>query len=244
VYCVFCPANDLAALWAYWGLKRRGLSSLEIVTPEVLVYNRRLEHRLQDGCTLARLTLQDGRVLDSAAIRGALNRIVSLPQEHFGSASQADQVYAVQEQHAIYLSLLYSLPGALINRPGPRSLVGDLRSPAEWVWQAGKAGIPTLPIRLGSSPSDGIFRALPDEHDAVHAIVLDGKIFGQLKNQKVSGAFTDSIGQLAALSGLRLLGLDFSLGSDGGLLFASATPIPDLRVGGEALLDALAEALG
>jgi hypothetical protein len=28
------------------------------------------------------------------------------------------------------------------------------------------------------------------------------------------------------------------------LLFASATPIPDLRVGGEALLDALAEALG
>lgn len=239
--CIFCPANDLPALWAYQGLKRRGLLPLEIFTPEALVYNQRLEHRLQNGETLIQLTLQDERDLNGAAIRGVLNRISALPQEHLRAAAPADLLYAVQEQHAILLSWLHGLSCTLINPPGPRGLCGDFRSTAEWIWLAGKAGLPAIPFRQNSTT----IACAPSSVAAatLQVIVLDGDIFGYPQTLKVLETFRVSLARLAGLSGLRLLGVEFQLGPDGELLFASATPMPDLRLGGEPLLDTLAGAL-
>ncbi len=242
MYFVICPANDLPALWAYRGLKQLGLSPLEIITPEALVYNRRLEHRMQEGETLTHLTLQDGRVFDSTVIRGVLNRINTLPLGHFDAADPADQVYAAQEQHAVFLSVLYGLPGVLINPPGPRGLGGDPRSPAEWAWLAGRAGLPVLPFHLGSDASDRDCRGRPVGELAARVIVLDGQIFGRSSDRKFSESWRASTIQLSKLSGLRLLGVDFASGPDDELCFASGSPLPDLRLGGDALLDGLAQA--
>ena len=49
--------------------------------------------------------------------------------------------------------------------------------------------------------------------------------------------------RLAELSHTALLGVEFATSSAGPWTFAGATPMPDLRLGGEALLDALASAL-
>jgi hypothetical protein len=49
--------------------------------------------------------------------------------------------------------------------------------------------------------------------------------------------------RLAQLSATDLLGIDFNLTWTGDWVFRNATPQPDLRLGGEALLDALAIAL-
>ena len=49
--------------------------------------------------------------------------------------------------------------------------------------------------------------------------------------------------RLAELSHTALLGVEFTTSSAGPWTFAGATPMPDLRLGGEALLDALASAL-
>ena len=158
MYCVFCRANDLPALWAYRGLKQRGLAPLEIYTPEALVYNLRLEHRLQGGETITHIELADGRVLDGDRVRGVLNRLDTLPVEHFRLASPEDQAYAVMEQQAIYLSWLYSLPGVMINRPGPRGLCGETRSPAEWAWLATQAGLPVMPFHQDENRSGDVQR--------------------------------------------------------------------------------------
>jgi hypothetical protein len=48
---------------------------------------------------------------------------------------------------------------------------------------------------------------------------------------------------LAELSHTALLGIKFATGSAGLWTFVGATPMPDLQLGGEALLDALAGAL-
>jgi hypothetical protein len=49
--------------------------------------------------------------------------------------------------------------------------------------------------------------------------------------------------RLAELSHTALLGIEFTTDPAGPWTFAGATPVPDLRLGGEALLDALASAL-
>jgi hypothetical protein len=234
VYCIFCRANDLPALWAYRGLKERGLAPLEIFTPEALVYNRRLEHRLWAGEAITRIDLADGRTLDGARVRGVLNRIHTLPTEHFRFAESGDREYAGQEQSAIHLSWMYSLPGAMINRPGPRGLYGDQRSPAEWTWLAAQAGLPVLPFHQGDDrPPD-----YPPENAASQLIVLDGKIYGA-RAQWCDETFSSLIERLVELSGLRLLSLGFLINPAGEPFFATATALPDLTLGGEALLDAL-----
>lgn len=239
---IFCPANDLPALWAYQGLKRRGLNSLEVYTPEALVYNRRLEHRLVDNETFTRIDLMDGRVFEGSEFHGILNRITSLPVEHFQSAVPGDRQYAAQEQQAVFLSWLHGLPGVLINRPGGRGLCGDFRSPAEWNWLAGGAGLPTLRFHQ-SNLSPGDAQELPLSFDLIfHWIVLDCQIYGQAV-QGLPEGIMESLSRFSGLSGLRLFGVDFCHMPDGKLLFVSATPLPDLRLGGEALVDALAEAL-
>jgi hypothetical protein len=239
---IFCPASDLPALWVFQGLKRRGLALLEIFTPEALVYNRRLEHRLLDNETSTRIDLVDGRVLDSAAIQGVLNRITALPVEHFQAAVLADRQYAAQEQHAVFLSWLHSLPGVLLNRPGGRSLCGDLRSPTEWGWLAGSAGLPTLTFHQSDVIPVDFPGGSPEMDATIQIIILDGQIYGP-EACVLPESFKEQLTQLAKLSGLRLCGVSFCRMRDGELLFASATPLPDLRLGGEALLDALAEAL-
>lgn len=239
---IFCPANDLPALWVFHGLKRRGLAALEIYTPEALVYNRRLEHRLVGTETSTRIDLVDGRVLDSTTIQGLLNRITALPVEHFQAAVSADRQYAAQEQHAVFLSWLHGLPGVLINRPGGRSLCGDLRSPLEWGWLAGSAGLPTLTFRQNDALPGDYEEGSLEKDATVQIIILDGRLFGPGAD-KLPKSFYEPLTRLINLSGLRLCGMSFYRMRAGELLFASATPLPDLRLGGEAFLDALVETL-
>ena len=234
MYCIFCRSDDLPALWAYRGLKLRGLASLEIFTPEALVYNRRLEHRLLAGETVTQITLADGRLLDGARVQGVLNRINGLPVEHFRQASPEDQAYAGQEQQAIFLSWIYALPGVMINRPSPRGLGGEVRSPAEWCWLATQAGLPVLPFSqndeqpLGFSPGD----------TTLQWVVLDGEVYGA-SAQRCQTDLRNSTKRLAELSGLRLFGLGFCTSLSDEPRFMTATTLPDLRLGGELLLDAL-----
>ena len=66
-------------------------------------------------------------------------------------------------------------------------------------------------------------------------------------NRVVGDAIPEAIAEgcrrLGQLSKTALLGIDFAANSKGYWTFASATPLPDLRQGGEALLDALAAEL-
>lgn len=234
MYCVFCQADDLPALWAYRGLKQRGLEPLDVFTPEALVYNRRLEHRLGAGGTITCLELADGRVLDGAKVQGVLNRINYLPVDHFRLAEPDDRAYAGLEQQAIFLSWMHALPGVVINRPGPRGLCGEFRSPAEWTWLAAQAGLPVPPFHQ----SDDQPLENPPQTATTQLIVFDSQVFGASAGW-CDDALRNAIKRLADLSGLRLLGLGFTVNPSGEPLFASAKASPDLRLGGEALLDAL-----
>jgi hypothetical protein len=82
---------------------------------------------------------------------------------------------------------------------------------------------------------------MPESHPintTSQIVVLDGEIFGE-PIQTFAEDHKNSINRLAEISGLRLLGIDFGSNASGEQLFMSATALPDIRLGGEALLDAL-----
>ena len=72
-----------------------------------------------------------------------------------------------------------------------------------------------------------------------HAFAVEGHGSGA----GVPDAVARSCVALAARVGVGLLGVEFTQGPDRPWMFAGASPQPDLRLGGEELLDALAAAL-
>jgi hypothetical protein len=237
MWLVLCTTDDLSALWAAGGLTARGLQPVEIVTAEALAYNRRLEHRLTGGQSSVKITLADGRVIDSATVRGTLNRLQIIPSSHLHTNSK-DRQYAEQELYALYLSWLYALPGKMLNRPTPQGLSGECRHPSEWVWLANQAGLKTAPYgqsELRRAPS---LQQLPLSGSRT-IIVVDGICCGAPAPREV----TDGCSRLSARSATKLLGVDFEVTSDEEWIFNRATPFPDLRLGGDKLNDSLAQAL-
>lgn len=238
MWLVLCGANDLPALWAARGLEARGLHPLEIVTAEVLAYNRRFVHRLATSQQSINVMLADGRVIDSATICGTLNRLQLVPFEHLHSANATDRQYAEQELYALFLSWLNGLPGPVLNQPTPQGLSGAWRHLSEWMWIAAQAGLSTMPYRQSDAHSALLPNAL-SRAATRSIIVVKDKCFGPIAPPTVT---VGSV-RLADLSKTSLLGVDFQITPTGDWIFMNATPLPDLRLGGEALLDVLANTL-
>ena len=56
---------------------------------------------------------------------------------------------------ALFMGWLDALPGPMLNSPAPECLCGRVRSLTEWVWLAGRAGLPTASVRTSSERSAG-----------------------------------------------------------------------------------------
>jgi hypothetical protein len=238
MWLVLSQANDLAALWAARGLVARGLQPLEIVTAEALAYNLRFEHRLTASRPSVSITLADGRVIDGATVRGTLNRLQFFPIEHLRGASSTDRQYAEQELYALYLSWIYGLPGPMLNCPTPQGLSGEWRHPSEWAWLAAQAGLLTLPYQQSDQRDAPTLDSLSRLTTRTLLVVGD-TCCDSLAPSPVAAACV----RLAQMNATGLLGIDFHLTANGDWVFINATSWPNLRLGGDALLDRLANAL-
>src|SRR5262249_31990250 len=150
-------------------------------------------------------------------------------------ADPVDCEYASQELTAFFMSWLYALPQPVINQPTPQGLTGPWRHRSEWLWLASRAGLPT-PFYRQTSHDHGDTRAwqgrLGSPDTAVQTVfVVTDKVVGAAPPPILS-----SCQHLAKLAHTALLGIEFTAGAAGPWTFAGATPLPDLRLGGEALL--------
>lgn len=243
MWLVLCASNDAAALWAYQGLKARGLAPLELVKAEMLEYDVRWEHRVGAEGALVNITLSDGRKIRSDTIRGVLNRLLWVPSEHLLQVHPGDREYATQELFAFFMSWLYALPQPVLNRPSPRGISGQWRDVSEWVWLAGKAGLATPDYRRSSRDyivKMGVERrVVPIDTPVNTVIVVERHVVGAPAPPDIR----ESAQRLAELARTELLGVEFADGPAGPWTFAGATTFPDLRLGGQALLDVLASVL-
>jgi hypothetical protein len=250
VWLVLCSPDDDAAQWAAPGLTRRGLTPLVAVSPDAIVCSRDLVHEITNGRARTTFTLPDGRVIDSRQVRGALNRIMTLPLNHIAGAVAGDRDYAAYELHAVVLSLLFGLGDRVLNRPTPQGLAGRQRSVPEWIAFAARAGFRTADcheddregLRISPVPRGRCLRAIVLD-DTVHSVSASLSMPPPASAISADSAFAASAIALARLAETRLLGIDAIESPAGCWWFAGASTMPDLRLGGESLLDALAEAL-
>jgi hypothetical protein len=237
VTLVLCDICDTAALWAAAQLQARGLP-VDIVFPQALGAALRWEHRVEGQTASFALTLADGRVMSSDAPSPIVNRLSFVPLDRLRQTGGADYGYAMQEMFAAYLSALHAWPGAVINRPTPQGLCGNLRHPSVWATLGARAG---LQVRAWSqSAADPPGAAWAYQPSDATAFVVDGRYVAGANLPAELGA---PCVELARLADVELLGVDFQRGADGGWELVGASPMPNLTLGGEPLIDALAEAL-
>jgi hypothetical protein len=233
VWLVLCHPGDAAALWAARQLRSRGLEPLEVVSAEALAYALRLEHRLGGGKTSVRIELGDGRRLAGDRVRGVLNRLSHLPTNHLQLVAERDREYAAQELSALCLSWLFALPGPVLNRPTPHGLPGPCLDRSEWFALAARAGLPSPPLRISSRRPDAGPVTVP--RPACRVVAACGAVLGD----PVPASATTPCLRLAELSEARILGIELRPYANERWAFAGASPLPDLRLGGEGLVGRL-----
>jgi hypothetical protein len=233
---------DVSARWAREGLRRRGLDPIELVTSDDLAHARWVHYVGKQGSRVE-VGLRDGRVLRSDSVHGTLNRLIYPPQGDLLLIHPSDRSYVIQEMMALFISWLNALPGPLLNRPSPECLCGRLRSLAEWLWLAARARLPTPASRLSSNdmplPPSLSVRAPDPGSDLRTLLVVGDHVIGP----PTPMAIEEGCRRLGALARQSLLGLEFSVGAHETWRLVGASGLPDLRQGGDALLDALARNL-
>ena len=242
MWLILSSQNDPSAIWAFHGLRSRGLQPLELVFAEMLPFALKWEHRVSASESSTAITLADGRVLKSSAVRGVLNRLTHVPLDHL--AGNRDYDYATQEYSAFFMSWLSSFRQPVLNPAGAQGLSGAWRHISEWVWLAARAGLPTPKYRQTSADdldeTVAMRKLFPEGTLTFTSIVIQDRAMGQALTPELE----KNCLKLAQLSQTPLLGIDFAMSAVGAPWeFAGATPFPDLRQGGEPLLDALFTAL-
>lgn len=152
-FLILAHLGDETALRVYAALRaRHGSDQVKFVSSEELVLAPYWAHRLENVQVTTNIHLSDGTTLDSANIGLVFNRLVVLTMPHFASATEVDRDYAVMEMTALCLSWLASLPCPVVNAVTPPGLGTQTRTHAEWLWLAGKAGLPTQGYHLTTDP--------------------------------------------------------------------------------------------
>ena len=239
MWLTICSSSDTPALWAHHSLRTQGLEPLELVTTEMLGQGVRWEHRLGIKGASINLTLSDGREIRSESIRGVLNRVTWIPTEHLPYVHLTDREYSIQEFLAFFSSWLYAFPRPVLNRPRPPGLSGQLRHITEWIWMASRVGlhisdyeqtsvnlVPEIAFEGRCSPTNAPINTV---------IVVSGHVIAS----KAPSDVREKCRRLADLARTELLGIEFSEGAESPWTFVGATTLPDLRLGGQAVLDKL-----
>ena len=250
MWIVIAPEHDPSVPWVVKGLENRGLTSIEWLSPQQLAFAENWNHRLGKEGTFIRIRLKDHREIDSQEVAGVLNRLEQVPEAHSIPASSTDQQYAFQEMAAFYLSWLNSFDGPILNPPCPNGLSGPRLASLEWFCLAGRAQLrcPTL-TQSSRDPYGSIWQSkagiqqeyltLPRENVfVVGELVLADRCGPPVPEPLITASL-----HLSQLANTPLLQIEFGRCEDGEWVFLSANPLPDLRVGGEPLLDALAKTL-
>ncbi len=242
VWLVIAADGDEAGRWAAERLAAAGLDPLVVVT-DVDLAGATWDHRVGNDGDASRLTLGDGRVIDSDEISGSLNRLqVASPP----MLAAEDREYGFHEISALLMSWLASLPGPMLNPPDSRGLAGAWRSPAEWAVLAAEAGLRAAPVTVDTDaewPDDRAgWRAWPPYAPVAEDVLVVGDaVFAA---EPIDGATIGACRRLASLARTPLLGLLFSCATCGGSPeVVGVSPLPDLRAGGDDVIEALALAL-
>jgi hypothetical protein len=209
------------------------MKPVEFVSPLELVCARRLQYEAGNGSQpRASADLSGGRRIDVRQLRGTLNRATQVDFPQVRCAMTSERGYVRSEMEAMMLAWLGALPAPVFNPAHPSGWAGAECHPFDWALRAQAAGFLTSAHRCGYRGLE--FPSIQGRHTTSH-IIFGRRSFPALPREMEQAAV-----RLAESSGVPLLGITLAWQEDGQVLFVGATPLPDLRTGGDAFLDALA----
>jgi hypothetical protein len=244
---VLAGLDDAPALWFAHALRRRG-DACTIVTSEVLSFACRRSHRVGMRGVRSVVELADGTVLDDTSVHGVLNRLPAPPDLAWRRASAPERQYAAAELHAFVMSWLAALPCPVRNRPSEECLAGPSPHPLVAAHAASLAGLRVARLELGTASAGHVHTALADatrfaagaRARLVQVLCLDGVAV----HDSVPADVRAGIARFAAAIGAgdALIGVDMLVSHDQ-WWFAGVTPLPELRLGGAAIVERLSSVL-
>lgn len=247
MFVVLCDLDDSAALWLDSRFRALGQTSV-LVTSGLLSFARRRSQWIGRDGTRAVVDLGEGGVIDRPAL--VVNRLLSPPTAAWQWAAPGERDYAGAELTAFTLSWLAALPGAVRNRPTPTCLAGPSPHPLHAAVVAHRAGldVPDAELGVGSSTlwllEAAVRRAAPAA-GVDHLVVLDGRIVDadgveRRVGTRMPAGFPAGIARFADAVGASegLIGIDVVV-AEGRWWFAGMTPLPDLMLAGDALVQDL-----
>ncbi|WP_293905797.1 hypothetical protein [Phenylobacterium sp.] len=236
---VICHDYDEAAVWAHGRLVAGG-GACELVRSGELDLAPGWSHRMDGNGDAVSIRLADGRVLEGSSYTGVLNRLVTAPGSLAAFASEEDREYAEAEAVAFAMSWLGILPNVM-NRPTPQGLCGAWRHITEWLLLAGRAGLATPAYsQTERHPAGTGYGSLaPQDAPRAAVLVIGDAAMGEPPSPAIGAACV----RLARLAEADILGVELFEAGGGGWRFGHATAFPDLRIGGEPAVAALARRL-
>lgn len=240
-YLVLCPDYDEAGFWVHDQLAAAGRIDGELVRSSELDLATRWRHRLGNDDPDVEVQLGDGRILSGDAFSGVLNRLTAVPACLAPFAVEQDREYATSEATAFAMSWLACLPNVL-NPPTSQGMGGAWRHMSEWAILAAAAGL-AVPVYRQDEDNwieTGQRALMRDGSSQVSVVLFRDQVYGPVLPKDIG----DACVRLGASAQADILGIDLACttGSDQ-LTFSYASPWPDLRVGGTAFVNDLADAL-
>jgi hypothetical protein len=233
VWLVLCHAGDVTAAWCAVALRRGGLDPVRVVLAEELVVGASLMHAISATNSKASIVLASGEVLDSARIRGVVNRLQQLPEN--AGLPVADRPYARAEHTAATVGWLATLPVPVLNRPVAHSLEGRWARPGEWQLAASWLGLPT---------SGWTSRPDPDALEGPRVLVVGDRVLWRDGDVSpiAGGGSEGALVQLATTMQAPLCELYFTVTRAGAGVYAGSI-LPNVSRYGAAAADALVDVL-
>ncbi len=237
MWLLLTESDDASGPWLAEGLRRHTAHPVLVVTTLDLETAAHQERGVDPEGVWFRVVLDDGRVIESKRLLGAVNRA--------GPATRGVAHFTGGRRGAVatgygppLLRWLHRWEGTVLNRPNAAGRSGEHRSAFWWVDNAVHAGfaMPRSPAAPAGAEADG---------PGIPLIVVQEEVFpATIGDRPVPPQLALRCVQLARRTGTSILGVRAAATPIGGWRFVSATLRPDLTTAGEELQRAIARALG
>jgi hypothetical protein len=246
MWLILTEPYDDTGTWLAEGLRPLTSEAVVHLTTRDLTQRARVCQVVADGESWFRVTVENGRTIDSRTLNGVVNRICALPP---GLALRLHDPLRDSAQRNFGLPLLrmlHDVAGPVLNRPTAQGISGDFRLDFEWAALANQVGLPRAPARPAWPPArvpDRSHTNMSASDIVPVAVIGDQVLVLDNVDTRLPGNVIASCRRLAALSRTSLLGLDLMRSSPGEWKFLRANPRVNLVPGGAEVLTAVARAL-
>lgn len=233
MFWMLLHADDAPGIWLYRRLRQQGVV-VELVTVDEWFCNQVFTLTMDETTADTYLRLQDGRVWNLEQTRAVMARVRSMPTVAWQLFAESEKDYVAQEWQAIFMAWADLMP-MLFNQPTPMGMSGRTRSTGEWSQLADSVGFDTIPFFYDSAV--GIVAQTDLHHvQRLDSLVYRGRCY--MNADSLPESVKEMAIALQEASGENLIGVSLAK-SAAGFVFMGATTHPDLRLGGDAFIQAI-----